>query len=159
MIESRQTLRAIKPVVPFFERTKRNGFTFGVGPAGYDCRIHQDVVLAPGDFKLVSTDEEFCMPDNMLGVVHDKSTWARLGLAAQNTVIEPGWRGFLTLELTNHNRPRPWLKFWGKDNVLRIKAGTPIVQVIFHLLDKATDAPYAGKYQDQKSGAQMALFD
>jgi dCTP deaminase len=28
-----------------------------------------------------------------MGIVHDKSTWARRGLVVQNTVIEPGWHG------------------------------------------------------------------
>jgi dCTP deaminase len=38
-----------------------------------------------------------------MGIVHDKSTWARRGLVVQNTVIEPGWHGYqTTIELTNH---------------------------------------------------------
>ena len=34
-----------------------------------------------------------------MGIVHDKSTWARRGLVVQNTVIEPGWHGYLTIEV------------------------------------------------------------
>ena len=106
MIASGQLLRVVKPVDPFHERTKHNGMTYGVGPAGYDVRIAEDVTLEPGGFALASTVEKFNMPADMLGIVHDKSTWARLGLALQNTVIEPGWRGFLTLELSNHGSKR-----------------------------------------------------
>lgn len=138
-----------------------NRTTFGVGPAGYDLRL--DTVsrelddwdgtvetslgawLKPGEFVLASTLEEFCMPDDVLGVVHDKSSWARRGLAAQNTVIEPGWRGFLTLELTNHGKEPLWLEH-----------GVGIVQVIFHLLDEPAAEPYNGKYQDQEAGPQVA---
>lgn len=148
MIASAQTLRKIQPVKPFCERTRFNGMTFGVGPAGYDLRIREEVTLDPGSFVLASSIEEFDMPHHLLGVVHDKSTWARLGLCVQNTVIEPGWRGFLTLELTNHSK-----------SSLNISSGTPICQVIFHMLDKPTDLPYNGKYQDQQEGVQEAILE
>ena len=148
MIASGQTLRKLQPVQPFYERTRCNGVTFGVGPAGYDVRIAEDVMLEPGGFSLASTMERFVMPGNLLGIVHDKSTWARRGVACQNTVCEPGWRGHLTLELSNH----------GKDIVF-IEAGTPIAQIIFHLLDHAAEKPYEGKYQDQQAGPQPAIFE
>ena len=149
MIASAQTLRMIKPVSPFEERTRYNGFTYGLGPAGYDLRIAEDITIPHNGFALASSLEHFKMPSNLLGVVHDKSTWARLGLCVQNTVIEPGWRGYLTLELTNHNPHGP----------LAIKAGTPICQVIFHILDQLTDKPYEGKYQDQRMGIQPAILE
>ena len=148
MIVPAQILRLLKPVKPFHERTVAHGMTFGVGPAGYDVRIAEDVELWCGDFTLASTIEEFEMPANLLGVVHDKSTWARRGLAVQNTVIEPGWKGFLTLELTCHGR-----------DPLRIKSGMPIAQIIFHWLQESTDSPYNGKYQNQEAGPQAARLD
>jgi dCTP deaminase len=138
-----------------------NRTTYGVGPAGYDLRL--DLVerntsnwfgapealnnfwLQPDQFVLASAMEEFRMPDDLLGVVHDKSSWARKGLAVQNTVIEPGWRGFLTLELKNEGR-----------EPLLLERGAGICQVIFHLLDEPADHPYNGKYQDQAAGPQVA---
>jgi dCTP deaminase len=87
-------------------------------------------------FALASTIEEFDMPFDMVGVVHDKSTWARKGLSVFNTVIEPGWKGFLTLELVYHGR-----------ETLYIPAGSGIAQVLFH--STAITASYEGKYQDQ----------
>jgi len=135
-------------IAPFEERTKYKGLTYGLSLAGYDMRIAETVRIPPGGFQLASTYESFCMPNDILGVVHDKSTWARVGLAAQNTVIEPGWKGFLTIELTNHGR-----------DTLNIEAGTPIVQILFHRLDLPVEKPYDGKYQDQKSGAQKAIFE
>ena len=59
MIVSGQTLRRVKPVSPFCERTRYNGVTYGVGPAGYDVRIDQTVRIPPGGFTLASTLEEF----------------------------------------------------------------------------------------------------
>ena len=45
MILPAQTIRRIKPVSPFCERTRYNGMTFGLGPAGYDVRIAETVVI------------------------------------------------------------------------------------------------------------------
>lgn len=148
MILTSQRLRQIKPVEPFSERAVANGMTYGVGPAGYDVRIRESLLLKPGAFALASTIERFSMHSDVIGFVHDKSTWARRGLTVQNTVIEPGWRGWLTLELTNHG--------YGD---LMIEGGSPIAQVIFHLLPEATETPYTGKYQDQLPGAQPARFE
>jgi dCTP deaminase len=75
----------------------------GSGWRSYDVRITCcDAVISPGQFMLAATIERFQMPDDLMGIVHDKSTWARRGLVVQNTVIAPGWHGYLTLELTNH---------------------------------------------------------
>lgn len=149
MILSAQSIRAAHILEPFTERTRAYGLTFGIGPAGYDVRVAENINLSPEvTFALASTVERFTMPDDVLAVVHDKSTWARKGLAIQNTVIEPGWRGYLTLELSLHTK-----------EFLHIPAGCPIAQIIFHWLDFATDKPYAGKYQDQPAGAQPALLE
>ncbi len=119
----------------------------GLAEAGYDIRIKQDVTFSsagvwvdgeyqPGNFTIASAIEEFDMPTDMVGVVHDKSTWARRGLSVFNTVLEPGWRGFLTLELVYHGRGE-----------LHIPAGSGIAQVLFHQTEISTS--YNGKYQNQ----------
>lgn len=148
MILSAQSIRRRGIFTPFAERTKHGGMTYGLGPAGYDVRIAEEVVLPPGGSALASTIECFYMPADVLGKVADKSTWARRFLAVQNTVIEPGWRGHLTLELSNHG-----------DGVLVIAPGMPIAQIILHLLDEPTELPYAGKYQDQRAGAVAAILE
>ncbi len=86
------------------------------------------------------------MPDNVMGIVHDKSSWARRGITVQNTVIEPGWCGWLTLELTNHSMVAHTLR-----------RGYPIAQVVFHYIDHAVVNPYDGKYQNQSRGPVEAL--
>lgn len=148
MILSGQSIRKRGIFTPFHERTKSHGMTFGLGPAGYDVRVAESHRIAPRSFNLASTIEHFIMPFDVLGKVTDKSTWARCGLAVQNTIIEPGWRGFLTLELCNNS-----------DKLLIILAGMPIAQIVFHLLDEPTETPYSGKYQDQKSGATPPMYE
>ena len=130
---------------PFHMRTLHHGLTYGMGGASYDLRIDQDLCLEPKQFSLASTMEYFDMPDSLLAVVHDKSSYARRGLQAFNTVIDPGWRGYLTLELVNHSNA-----------AITLKAGDPIAQVVFHALDQPTDKPYSGKYQNQQRGPQEA---
>lgn len=142
MIASAQTLRKLKPLEPFVEKTVFNGLSYGLSPAGYDIRIAQTVTVNSHYVCLASSFEYFRMPLNLLAVVHDKSTWARQGLFVQNTIIEPGWYGFLTLELTYHGTGK-----WFRN--ITIKEGTPIAQILFHLLDQETNIPYSGKYQNQ----------
>lgn len=140
MILSAQSIRKLGIISPFNERTVAGGLSYGLSSCGYDVRIKEQVMFRGArQFSLASTIEHFDMPLNVVGRVHDKSTWARRGLAIQNTIIEPGWRGYLTLELSNNDR----------GNILCIEAGAPIAQIIFELLDEPTEAPYTGKYMDQ----------
>lgn len=148
MILPAQTIRGLGIIEPFHERTVEGGKTYGLSSAGYDVRIDQGILVGAGTFKLASTVECFYMPDDVLGVVHDKSTWARIGIALQNTVIEPGWSGYLTLEITNHSTKG-----------LFIDRYSPIAQIVFHRLEEATEQPYIGKYQNQERGPQEARFE
>lgn len=160
MIINGSTLLEQSPIKGMLRtKEKDHGVSYGLSEAGYDIRIkqavhfnsggmsgHRQVVVhLPGNepdinfgrFAIASTVEEFDMPNNLVGVVHDKSTWARRGLSVFNTVIEPGWKGFLTLELVYH----------GEDTLV-IPAGAGIAQVLFHTL--AEPASYGGKYQNQE---------
>lgn len=163
-ILSGQTIRRLGILDPCADRTQDRGLSYGLGPAGYDLRLvlgdwtgdqtitprFEDeqgkyTLLQPGDFTLAAAVEHFTMPADTLGIVHDKSSLARQGLTVFNTVIEPGWRGFLTLELRNNG---PLL--------LRLDEGQAIAQVVFHRLDEVAERPYDGKYQDQGAGPQTA---
>lgn len=153
-------LRIISPHEPRTTVPLDGGCTasFGESFAGYDIRLDQGHTMVPGRTVLASSVEEFTMPGNVLGVVHDKSTWARRGLAVQNTVIEPGWRGFLTLELVwtpvlNWKQKLTWL--FGREQKLVLEKSWPIAQVVFHEI--AGTAHYDGKYQNQRRGPQGAL--
>lgn len=153
----------IKDMVP--EKVVAHGMSYGLSEAGYDIRIKQEIRFYPvsrdaelskkfrvmtitdgiftgdddeGRFTLASAIEEFQMPTNLLGRVCDKSSWARKGLSVFNTVIEPGWKGFLTLELVYHGNTE-----------MIIPAGAPIAQILFEKIKN--HAKYNGKYQFQTS--------
>ena len=139
MIINQDKLYDAKPMCPMYNiKLRAHGVSYGLSEAGYDIRIKQSVILHPfRRFALASTIERFAMPDNLVAIVHDKSSWARRGLSVFNTVIEPGWLGWLTLELVYHGLIP-----------LRIPAGAGIAQVIFHQI--AVTASYAGgKYDNQ----------
>lgn len=154
-VVNRSYLLAASPIVDMHGKkmTGPGGTSYGLGEAGYDIRIKQEIVFSSvqpsnkrivivhdqvtaGRFALASAIDAFTMPPDLMGIVHDKSTWARRGLSVFNTVIEPGWNGFLTLELVYHG-----------EGELVIPAGAGIAQVIFHEVEEK--AWYRGKYQNQ----------
>ena len=147
VINGQQLLRD-KPIVNMETSKKRlHGVSYGLAEAGYDIRVKQDLYFDINKrFMLASTIEEFNMPSYLVGVVHDKSTWARQGLSVLNTIIEPGWKGFLTLELVYHG-----------DKSLIIKAGSGIAQVLFH--ETFNDAIYSGKYQNQEDRPIQSIWE
>ena len=60
-------------------------------------------VLHPGEFVLGSTFELVGLPDDLAGRLEGKSSLGRLGLLTHSTAgfIDPGFRGHITLELSN----------------------------------------------------------
>jgi dCTP deaminase len=97
-------------------------------------------------WSLASTEQYVEIPHNVSCMLLDKSTLARRGLAVQNTLIDPGFRGYITLELSNHG-----------NEILELKKGQPIGQLLFAWLDEATEQPYNGKYQDQPNRPVEAI--
>lgn len=165
MFVNGKSLLKAAPIKDMFETKNRiHGTSFGLSEAGYDIRISQNVAFVPlldgkgqilvitddsetvtqGRFTLASAIEEFQMPNYLVGSVKDKSTWARQGVSVFNTVIEPGWNGFLTLEIVFHgNEP------------VSILSGSGIAQVLFGRLSDEGDYSN-GKYQNQEAGPQGA---
>lgn len=105
----------------------------------------QPFILHPGEFVLGSTVEEVGLPDDLVGRVEGKSSLGRVGLLIHATAgfIDPGFRGQITLELSNvASLP---IKLW---------PGMKIGQISFMRLDRPAERPYGhhelgSKYQDQ----------
>jgi dCTP deaminase len=148
ILSAQSIRRRVGMIEPFHERTVHRGMSYGLSHAGYDIRVLQTIVLRPGGFALASSIERFSIPSDLCAMVKDKSTWARRGLALQNTIAEPGWSGFLTLELSNHS-----------DQTIQILTGDPIAQMVFMRLDEPTESPYAGKYQGQPNKPVPAVME
>ena len=61
-------------------------------------------VLHPSEFVLGGTLESVHVPDGLVGRIEGKSSLGRLGLMVHSTAgyVDPGFRGKLKLELSNH---------------------------------------------------------
>lgn len=97
-------------------------------------------VLYPREFILARSLELVTIPNDVLAILEGKSSLARLGITIHQTggVIDSGFCGTITLEISNVNcRP------------VKLYAGMPIAQLIFHDIGAFVDKPYSGKYQDQ----------
>ncbi|NJR40318.1 MAG: dCTP deaminase [Leptolyngbyaceae cyanobacterium CSU_1_4] len=114
--------------------------------------LHTDVngqyfILPAHSYGLGVALEQLKVPDNVTVICIGKSTYARIGLIANLTPAEAGWRGHLTLEFSNSSSAD-----------CRIYANEGIVQLLF-----LEGAPCAvsyedrnGKYQDQVEKVTLA---
>lgn len=167
MVVNGKTLFDKHPVEPMLDHKVRTSVcSHGLAEAGYDMTIQQDIHyywnqgnpeilwfdpvsgehgIKRGKFILANTVEKFTMPNDLVGIVHDKSTWARLGVAVQNTVVEPNYFGNLTIEINFQDQ-----------NEVHIPAGSGICQILFHKL--AEPGHYNGKYQNQTNKPVEAIM-
>lgn len=103
-------------------------------------------VLHPGEFVLGSTFEFVSLPDDIAARLEGKSSLGRLGLLTHSTAgfVDPGFRGHVTLELSNvATLP---IKLW---------PGMKIGQLCFFRLSSASERPYGSgpsgsRYQGQR---------
>ena len=60
-------------------------------------------MLHPGEFVLASTLEHIELPGDLVARLEGKSSLGRIGLLIHSTAgyVDPGWKGHLTLELSN----------------------------------------------------------
>jgi dCTP deaminase len=91
--------------------------------------------------------ERLEIPENVTCLFVGKSTYARMGVIANLTPGEAGWKGHLTLEFSNSS---------GAD--CRIYANEGIVQALFFEGDPCfvTYDQRCGKYQDQSEEVTIA---
>jgi len=158
-------------IEPFEEGQVRKGVvSYGVSSYGYDTRVSDEFkiftnvnssivdpkdfdpasfvdvqtdvcIVPPNSFALAHTVEYFRMPRNVLAICLGKSTYARCGIIVNVTPFEPGWEGYVTIEISN-TTPLP----------AKIYANEGIAQVIFFEADEECAVSYAdrsGKYQKQ----------
>ena len=100
-----------------------------------------------GKTALASSMEEFNTPPHLWGDIKNKSSHARRFFDASiGTDIEPGWKGFLTIEGVFH----------GLDPIV-IEAGSPILKVVYHQVE--TPVEYNGKYQNQPPEPVETIYE
>jgi dCTP deaminase len=150
--------------------------SYGLGSMGYDFRVrpkwkvftptgrnvivdpknmqdaafvnvdNDSVDIPPNGFVLAASIERFEIPPDVICSVYTKSSYARCGISMQMTPLEPGWTGYVTVEIGNTT-----------PHAARVYANEGIGQVLFfkgsvpclHTYANKNEAGAAGKYQDQ----------
>ena len=103
----------------------------------FEAPFETDFLLHPGMLALVPTLEWIKLPRNLQGVVTARSSWAREGLSiATATLIHPGYKGVITLELANLGQIP-----------IRLYPGLRIAQIAFHeLTESAQEADLVSRF-------------
>jgi dCTP deaminase len=110
-------------------------------------------ILHPGEFVLGQTVEWVELPNDLVARLEGKSSLGRLGLLIHSTAgyVDPGWKGNLTLELSNvANLP------------IALYYGMRIGQISFFRMSSPVDRPYGSvelgsKYQGQSEPTASAF--
>lgn len=105
---------------------------------------NEPFILHPGEFVLGSTYEFVTLPDDVAARLEGKSSLGRLGLLTHSTAgfVDPGFKGHVTLELSNvATLP---IKLW---------PGMKIGQLCFFKLTSPSEHPYGSeKYSSRYQG-------
>jgi dCTP deaminase len=110
-----------------------------LNPAGYDLRCSETVVLKPKQYELVATLETVELGLSVVAFLHIRSSLAREGVIGSFAVVDPGFRGQLTLNLHNVS-----------EKEITLREGERIVQIVFHSLGSVAKKGYNGSYQNSK---------
>ncbi|MDP3686463.1 MAG: dCTP deaminase, partial [Sulfurimicrobium sp.] len=90
----------------------------------FDVPFLESFLLHPGSLALVPTLEWVKIPYDLQGVVTARSSWAREGLnIATATIVNPGYKGIVTLELANFG-----------EIPIRLYPGLRLAQIAFYEL-------------------------
>jgi dCTP deaminase len=111
-------------------------------------------ILHPSEFVLGQTLEWVELPDDLVARLEGKSSLGRLGLLIHSTAgyVDPGWKGNLTLELSNvANLP------------IALYRGMKIGQISFYNMSSPVERPYGSrelgsKYQGQSTPTESQFY-
>lgn len=110
-----------------------------LNPGGIDLEIDRTILLKPGHQKLAATAERVELSENLLGILHIRSSLAREGVIASLALVDPGFRGQLTVSLYNAG-----------DRLVRLAKGERFIQLSLLRLGTPALHTYSGKYQNSR---------
>ncbi len=111
-------------------------------PASYDLRAAGDMLLPRGTCTLVPTLEWVELPMDLAGTLRCRSSFGRRGVLLGAGFVDPGFRGQLTLCLTN----------LGSDDLI-VQKNDRVVQMILHEVREGNQS-YSGRYQDSMGAVE-----
>jgi len=113
-----------------------------------------EFILHPGDFVLGTTKERVEMPADLVANVEGRSSLGRLAVVVHATAgfVDPGYRGQVTLELSNLGTAP-----------VALTPGMRVSQLVFTELTSPAERPYGSergsKYQDQHGPQASRIGD
>ncbi len=110
-----------------------------LNPAGYDLRSSSEVAIKPKQYELTATLETVELGSKVMASLHIRSSLAREGIIGSFAIVDPGFRGQLTLNLHNVG-----------EKEITIRQGEPMVQIVFHKLGSPARKSYSGLYQNSR---------
>src|SRR5712692_5906433 len=108
-----------------------------INPAGLDLRVDRNLIITPHKQTLVASLERIELSPNLVGILHIRSSLAREGLFASLALVDPGFRGQLTVSLYNAG-----------DSAVNLARGERFIQLSLLRLGKPAINKYAGRYQN-----------
>lgn len=90
-------------------------------------QLGDQIILYPGQTVLASTLEFVKLPSDVYCELKTRSSYNRLGISL-STILQPGYTGCCSLELTNNNL-----------NSIKLTTGSRVVQALFHSVDSELD--------------------
>ncbi len=107
-------------------------------------------IIHPGEFVLGRTLEWVELPDDIVSRIEGKSSIGRLGLIVHATAgfVDPGFKGTLTLEITNLTRVP-----------IKLYPGLLIAQLSFMALDRPARRPYGAEELGSHYQGQVAATE
>ncbi len=120
---------------PFIDLTEE---MFDVDTELLELPEGEKFIVHPGEFVLGMTMETVELPDNIGGRLDGRSSLGRVGIIVHSTAgrVEPGWKGRLTLEISNI----------GKLPIALIP-GMRFCCLMFEQISTPVEKVYKGKYQ------------
>ncbi len=104
------------------------------GDAGADLRAREDVVLQPGERRLVPTGVAIALPEGFVALIHPRSGLAtRHGLTIVNApgTVDAGYRGEIAVTLLNTDASQP----------IQLHRGDRIAQMVIQRVEYAQFIP------------------
>ncbi len=105
-------------------------------PASYDLRAAEQTSLPCGICTLLPTLEWVELPLDLAGTIRSRSSFGRRGVLLGAGFVDPGFRGQLTLCLSN----------MGKEEIIIYK-NDRVAQIVLHEVRNPGES-YNGRYQD-----------
>ena len=110
-----------------------------LNPAGIDLRVDRDLLIRSGKQTLAATIERVEISRTLLGMLHIRSSLAREGVVASLALVDPGFRGQLTVSLYNAG-----------DRPVLLQKGERFIQLSLIRLGTRAQHAYIGKYQNSR---------